>query len=89
MSSSTYLNLRPSSVLATLNKILQPLQPVTVSPLIFGMDGGRSRTRSTENTRGRSPPVGHCRESEIIFAEVVFLVRKLSLIYQTLHLQQR
>lgn len=86
MSSSTYL---PSSVLATLNKVQQPLQPVTVSPLIFGMDGGRSRTRSTENTRGRSSPVGHCRESEIIFAEVVFLVRKLSLIYQTLHLQQR
>lgn len=80
VSSSTYLNIRPSSVSATIDKLLQPLQPVAVSPLIFGMNGGRSR-----DTRSRSSPVCHRREDEILFAEVVCLIRRLSLIYQTLH----
>lgn len=80
VSSSTYLNIRPSSVSATINKILQPLQLVAVSPLIFGMNGGRSR-----DPRSGSSPVRHRREDVILFAEVVFLIRRLSLIYQTLH----
>lgn len=62
-----------------MNKILQPLQPVAVSPLIFGKIGGRSR-----DTRSRSSPVCHRRE-DVLFAEVVFLIRRVSLIYQTHH----